>query len=189
MSAVISARQHSKLLSVWKEAESRHLTDDELQLYLEALPDFAERARAAREVRQHEGEVVNKAIQAVFSVYPYESNHEFATAKCTRDVRYVSAYATMAMLMADGQWLDDKLLIWLKTILQSFSFPDKVEKRSVLFGAKAQDASLERLDAKRRSIFDCYTRLRDGYQAALTPPSYQLMRPALQQVIDTLTEE
>lgn len=189
MTVTVPAREHPQLASLWREAESRHLTDEELQLYVEVWPEAAERAQAAREVRAAEAQVVKTVVQTVFDLYPYEQHHELATAKCTRDVRYVSAYATMAMLMDDGTWLDDKLLIWLKTILQSFSFPDRVQKRKVLFASRGTDPDLDRLDAKRRSIHDTYSRLRDGYQKALGERSFALMQPHLQQVIDTLTED
>ncbi len=188
MSVIDSARHHARLGPIWADAESRHLTEDELSTYMDAMPDWSGRAYAAREVKQHEAAVVKAVVQQVFVSFPYEANHELASAKCTRDVRYVSAYATMAMLMNDPQWLDDKLLIWMKTILLSFEFPDRAQKRSVLFAKKSTDLRTDSLDAKRRSIYDCYTRLRDGYRQVLTPSSWELMQPILQQVVDSLTE-
>lgn len=181
-------RHHPELEALWKEAEARHLSAPELERY-GRVTDQRDRVTAAQEVHEHEARIVKEVVLGIFAVYPYEAHHEQATAKCIRDVRYVSAYATMAMLMNDVQWLDDKLLIWLKTILQSFEFPASATKKKVLFAARSSDPKLDALDTKRQSIHDTYTRLRDAYRTSLTDSSYQLLRPALQRVIDTLTED
>jgi hypothetical protein len=181
-------RSQPELAVIFKAAEARHLDPDQLARYTE-LTDARDRATAAQEVREHEGRVVKEVVTSVFKRYPYEEHHDNAMAKCIRDVRYVSAYSTMAMLMDDVQWLDDKLLIWLKTILQSFEFPAAATRKRALFAARAQDPALERLDGKRQSIHETYTRLRDGYEAVLTPNSFALMKPALDRVVDTLTED
>lgn len=181
-------RTHAELEGLWKNAESRHLSAAELERYAR-VTDQRVRVTAAQEIREVEARIVKEVVRSVFTKYPYEAHHDHATAKCIRDVRYVSAYATMAMLMDDVQWLDDKLLIWLRTILQAFEFPASVTKKKVLFAARSADPKMDGLDAKRQSIHDTYTRLRDGYREALTDSSYQLVRPALQRVVDTLTEE
>jgi hypothetical protein len=184
-----SLRLHPELSELFRAVESRHLTDDELAAYRAAAPEHADRAEAAAAIRAAEPKVVRGVVQGIFRLYPYEEHHEYATAKCTRDVRYVSAYATQAMLMGDPQWLNDKLLLWLKTILQAFEFPDRVQRRKLLFSSAAEDNKLQAMSAKVRSIHDCYSRLRDGYDEVLAPAHAAAIRPYLEQVIMTLTEE
>jgi len=146
------------------------------------------RATAAREIKAVETVIVQTVIKEIFALYPFEERHVIATGKCSRDVRYVSAYATLAMLMSDPQWFDDKLLLWLKTILQSFEFPEQTHKPKVNFnlGANAANTKLEEYKLHQRSIFDTYTRLKQQYQRTLSPPSYELIAPYLQQAIEVL---
>lgn len=183
-----SLRQHPRLAAIFKAVESRHPTPQELDEYRRVVPECQNRADAAQEVAAVEMEVVNLTLQSVFSIYPYEEHHQFALAKCTRDVRYVSAYATLAMLMRDEQWLKDKLLYWLKTILQAFEFPDRATRKKVLFGGQ-EGSALERLNAKQRSIYETYVKLRDHYRARLSPAAFLLMEPHLQAAIDILSAE
>jgi hypothetical protein len=181
-------RSHAVIGPLLKGAEARHLTDEELATFVAQGPRFAARAEAAREVRTCEIEVVSRIVREVFAIYPYEAHHQLAMAKCVRDVRYVSTYATHAMLLNDPVWFDDKFLLWLKTILQSFEFPDRATKRTLVFGG-TDDPALRAMKPKQRSIHATYTKLRDGYQAALTAPSAALMRPFLQQALDVLSSD
>jgi hypothetical protein len=183
----ISLRKHPQLQALFRATESRQMSEQELDEYCRVVPEYTQRAIAAREITAVEQAIVQKVIDEIFAIYPYEQFHQSALAKCTRDVRYVSAYATLSMLMNDSQWFADKLLIWLKTILHSFEFPDKKTKGKVLFSGAAQDNKMEELPAHRRSIYETYTKLKQHYQRVLTPSSFQLIEPHLQQAIDILS--
>lgn len=185
-----SLRRHPQLAALFKAAESRHLTEQELAEYCAIVPEYTVRATAAREVAAIEQSVVQEVIDEIFAVYPYEKHHAAAAAKCPRDVRYVSAYATLSMLMNDPAWFDDKLLLWLKTILQAFEFPDRTsEKRKVLFGSSGDDKRLDNLKPMQRSIHETYSKLRQRYQERLSPDAYRLLESYLQQAIDVLSAD
>jgi len=186
-----SLRNHPQLRAIFKAAESRHLTDQELEEYLHVVPDHADRAQAAKEVREIEEEVVNTVVEDIFAVYPFPKHHRTAPVKAPRDIRYVSAYMTEAMLMNDPQWLNNKLLIWLKTILQSFEFPDRegAAKKVLFAGASGNTGGLEKLKPGQRSIYATYHKLKQYYQERLSPASYALMEPYLQQAIDVLAHD
>lgn len=190
-----SLRQHPKLAPLFKAAESRHLSDQELEHYIAAAPEQAHRAQAAKEIASVEAWVVKKTLKEIFSTYPYEEHHNAAPDKCERDVTYVSAYATMTMLMDDPQWFGDKLLFWMKTILQAFEFPGRPEEKKSLFGRKTSREmtailpTADTLKSHRSSIFATYTLLKDNYQAVLSPTSWALMEAPLQQAIDILSAE
>lgn len=179
-----SLRHHPSLAALFRAAESRHLSEDELETYEQVVPGYAERAAAARAVVQHEKAVVEGVIETVFGAFPYEARHQFAHAKCTRDVRYVSAYATMTMLMGDPAWFEEKLLHWLRTILQAFHFPERSRARKVLFqrggGRSGGPPGVE-------SIRATYTALLDGYRRVLEPAHFELMQGPLQQAVDVLS--
>lgn len=185
-----SARIHPKLKGLFKEAEGRHFNDTELDAILEIYPDLEKEVKAAKAVREVEKKVVKKVVREVFSQYDYEKHHEFALAKCPRDVRYVVAYATHAMLARDHKWFDDKILIWLKTILQSFQFPKRNSSASkALFADNELEKNLERLPQKFTSTFHCYYRIRQEMSRALKDDDFEQMEPYLTQALNTLTEE
>lgn len=174
------------LRDLMASAESRQLTDDELDRY-QAQTGRADLAATARAVRDVELAVVTEVIEEIFDLYPFaDLQGGLSHAKCIRDVRYASAYATMAMLRQDMRWLDDKFLLWNRTILQSFDFPDRRKKATVLF-ADTTSSVLDRLPKNVRSIYDTYTRLRDGFQDRLEPAVYRHIEPYLQRVVDVLT--
>ncbi len=184
-----SLRQHPRLKMIFKAAESRQLTPQELEEYQRVVPEHTDRAEAAREIAKTEQAVVQKTVEDIFAIYPFEGNHPGASPKCLRDVRYVSAYATLAMLMEDPKWLEDKLLLWLRTILLAFEFPDRAQGKKVLFGGGGDhggDGRGNELSPPQRSIYDTYVRLRENYREVLTPNTYQLMEPYLQQAVDIL---
>lgn len=90
--ATESIRTHPKLASIFKDAESRHLTNDELATIQSIDPDLGPIIDAAKKVREVEKQVVGRVVKEVFSQYDYEAHHDYATSKCPRDVRYVVAY-------------------------------------------------------------------------------------------------
>ena len=185
-----SLRHHPELHELFKLAESRQLTEQELEAYYRAIPEHVARATAAREIAAVERSVVQNVIDEIFALYPYEQQHQAASSKCSRDVRYVSAYATLAMLMNDPQWFDDKLLIWMKTILQAFEFPERGQQRKALFSVQSSlPATTDKLKPHQLSIYETYTRLKQHYQRTLTSTSYTLIEPYLQQAIDVLAHD
>lgn len=191
MSSTESLRCHPELAALFKAAESRHLTDQELDEYYRVCPQELDRVSAAREIAASEQSLVQKVVNEIFLVYPYEQHHQMASPKCIRDVRYVVAYASMAMLMKDPQWFDDKLLLWMKTILQAFEFPERGQQKKVLFGggASQEDGAEQKLKAKQRSIHETYTKLKQYYRNSLNPASFELFEPYLQQAIDILSSD
>jgi hypothetical protein len=184
-----SLTTHQELQAIFKAAESRHLTNQELDVYISLVPEYTSHAEAAREVASVEEAVVQAVVKDIFILYPYEKKHQLAFGKCIRDISYVSAYATQAMLMNDPQWFEDKLLIWLKTILQAFEFPEPTQKATNLFSKPADALHETGLSQKQRSVFATYSRLKHYYQEKLSPTAFDLMASYLQQAIDTLSSD
>jgi hypothetical protein len=122
-------------------------------------------------------------------MYPFIEKHELAQGKCYRDVHYVSAYSTMAMLMNDPEWFRDKLLIWLKTILQAFHFPARDQKAEASKSQRIVSLEADKLPQPRSSIFETYSRLKQNYKERLSPESYALIEPMLQLSCDILSSE
>lgn len=181
-----SLRNHPDLKALFKTAECRHLTEDEYRRYLQLAPDGADRVRAAQEVAAAEAEVVRATLTEIFQLYPYVQNHFMAQEKCTRDVTYVSIYATHAMLLDDPEWFRDKLLLWLKTILQAFEFPARNANPTLDNPFPDITRRADALPQAAASIFDTYSRLQQKYREVLAPSSFALMKAPLQQPIDVL---
>lgn len=185
-------RDDSRIKKLFQAAESRHLTEDEYTQYLTFVPQGTDRSKAAHEIMDIELEVVAKTIKQVFSIYPYPKYHELPMEKCVRDVSYVSVYATHSMLLDDPDWFRDKLLIWLKTILQSFSYPAREETVTNLQTLPYPEitAYADTLNPKgRRSIYETYSRLIVNYNEVLTPATFTLIRPHLQLAVDILSSD
>ncbi len=189
-------RDDEKIRELFKNAESRHLSAQEFASYLSLAPQCQAKADAAKEIIEAEFSVVSKTIKQVFSLYPYPKFHELPLDKCMRDVGYVSAYAIHSMMLDDPDWFRDKLLIWLKTILQSFNYPAREELDSAVASAKPPlpypeiTAHADTLNPKgRRSIYENYARLIKNYQEVLTPKTFDMIRPHLQLAVDILSSD
>jgi len=183
-------RRHPLVGPLLRKAEGRHLGEEELQEYRRQVPAFESRAAAAAEVAACEAQVVEKTVSDIFAIYAFEKHHALAAIKAPRDITNVSVYATHAMLMNDGEWFRDKLLLWLRTILQAFRFPVReTSAKKVLFAARpsSKDNSIEQMPQLTQAVHETYVVLKRNYQQVLSPVSYQLMEPYLQQAIDTLS--
>jgi len=190
ISTTTPPRRHPVLAAVFKNAESRHFKDEELDLILREYPDKAMEIAAAKEIREKDVAIVNRVVKEIFSQYDYEKLHDFSSPKCTRDVRYVVAYSCMAMISGEPQWIEDKLLIWLKTILQAFDFPERTRPMSgVLFADQELEKALEKQPKKVKSIYHTYYRLRQEMAKELQPEHYELIEPYLTLSLDVLCEE
>jgi hypothetical protein len=183
--------RHPELKDIFKQAEGKYLTDPELAKLVSIYPHLAVHAEAAKEVRGKETGFIGRAVKDTFVIYPYEKHHDHATAKAVRDGRYVLAYGTMAMLLEDIRWYEDKFLIWTKTILQSFEFPDMPKGTDASsFGIDpAMAAKLKEFEAKAKSIYHMYWFVKEECRKELQPAHFQLMTPYLDVAMNVLSEK
>ncbi len=188
MSTNASVRHHPQLKQLFIAAESRHLDSQEFELYSRTLPGNANRVKAAQEIKLIQAEVVDAVIKEVFTMYPFMDNHELADGKCYRDVNYVAAYITLAMLMDDPEWLRDKFLIWFKTILQAFCFPQR-DKQAAIPAYRLVTLEADKLPTMRSSIHETYSRLKRHFHEKLSSETYTLIEPLLQMACDILASE
>jgi len=186
-----SLRRHSLLQELFRRSEGRHWSEEELSTYSRSVPEFSQRADAARAITRHEATVVEKTVTEIFSVYAFMKHHPLAEVKAPRDITQVSVYTTTAMLMNDSDWLRDRLLLWLKTILQAFAFPKRESSgQRTLFGNRTPSNNpAENMEQRRQAIFETYIALKKNYQQALDPAQFLVIEPYLQQVVDTLSAD
>ncbi len=185
-----SIRVHPRLSGLFKDAESRHFKDEELETILMERPDLKPLAETSQIIRGKDVAIISRVVKEVFSQYEYDKNHDFASAKCPRDVRYVVTYACSAMMAEDLKWFDDKLLTWLKTILQAFEFPARKQGTgNTLFNDQILEDKLKALPQKTQSIYHCYYRLRQEMQKEIGDVHYSRIEPYLTASLNVLTEE
>jgi hypothetical protein len=134
----------------------RYPTDAEYDT-LSSDPHLAPRARAAREAQSREREVVKTTVDWILKKYPFEAHHGAAREKCYRDVGAVFRWGVFSMLCDDIAMYDNKLLLWMRTIIQAFNFPSGNE-----------------------SIRATYSLLRKEARKQLTPQTAALMDPFLE---------
>lgn len=184
-----SLRKHPQLQSLFKEAESRFLGEEEIAFYLSEHPEGQVAAKASDEIKAIANQITKKVITRIYEIYPYEVNHELAMPKCTRDVRYVIAYATLAMLMEDMDWFRDKLLIWMKTIIQSFGYPDVPAGATRYHQNPEVLEHLDSLKSNQRSIYETYCAIREELRDNLSTPSYEAIEPFISLAIEILAHD
>ncbi len=190
MPATTSLRLHANLQQMILNCQQKHAEDEELDLYLQIAPENEARVRAAREIREVETPIVRKVVKRIFEVYPYEQHHELAVTKATRDVKMVVLYAALAMLVGDPQWMRDKLLLWMRSILNSFRFPDKLPNREYIYQSDPRaSAKLQKLKPHQRSVYETFLLCRDEMQRALSREAYAEIETYLNLAVDTLSIE
>ncbi len=184
-------RKHALLKELFRRAEGRHWSEEELSLYAKSAPEFMERVHAARAIARHETAVVEKTVTEIFASYPFTKYHALAEIKAPRDITQVSVYATAAMLMNDHDWFRDRVLLWLKTMLQAFVFPKReAASQRTLFGNRAATNNpAESMPQRKQAVFETYVVLKRNYQQALEAADYAQFEPYLQQIIDTLSAD
>jgi Phycobilisome protein len=182
-----SLRLHPELKNLFAAAEGRFLSDDELGEFQRVIPTAKQRAEAARQMRAHEQDVVERVVEEIFRDYPFEKNHALARVKAIRDIRTVAAYAQLAMLMDDPRWFRDKLLLWLRTILQALGFPDREGPARKVAFASNDDQSLKQYKPDQRAVHATYAKLKQRFTEVLDSGNAQLVAPYLQQATDTLS--
>ena len=182
-----SLRHNERARDLFKRAESRHLDREELKEYARLAPQYRGRAKAAWEVSRVDEKTVRQTVHEIFALYPFEKYHDLSPEKCVRDVQYVCVYATHAMLQNDARWLDDKFLIWFKTIAQSFEFPAYEPQPGAANPFPDITTHAQSLPQRQQAIYDTYTRLQRHFQAGLTAETWQHFEPYLQQCVGTLS--
>jgi hypothetical protein len=87
---------------------------------------MAARVRAARVAQEHEPAIIKTTVDVILKKFDFSKAASYQ-GKCYRDVGLVYQYCVFAMLCDDMALLENKLLHWLRTILQSQSFPEGKE--------------------------------------------------------------
>lgn len=109
------------IMTMFSDAEGRYLASEEIDQISDYVASLDRRIAAMQAVQAAEQRILDDALERTFQQLPKTKSYggEFRD-KASRDVGLVLRYCTMAMVRDDEKLLKDKLLYWLRTILQSF---------------------------------------------------------------------
>ena len=112
---------NTEIKSIFSEAEGRYLEDQEAAVLNRYASTLSGRLEAMEAVRSKEKAIVEETVEAVWRKHP-EVETKWSNARQTtiRDITLVLRYCTMAMVRDDMEFLRDKLLYWMRSILQAF---------------------------------------------------------------------
>ena len=149
--------------SILVGAEGRYLSKIEQQQVRVYVRSLELRFGAMIEVETKERDIVADALSRTMKMYPdLQQKYKEPEKKGQEDYSLVLRYATMAMLRNDKRYLDEVLLVWLRTILSGLGFSAEF-------------------------VRDAYVHLSEAARARLTAESWTLLEPFLRHVIERLS--
>lgn len=112
----------SQLHQLSYETDGRYATDDELQVLEEITRSFAFRVETYGQLQALEGQIIEQVYTLLRSREPslFVINRVDVSAKWRRDTIRVLRYSAIAMLLNDPDTLRERLLFWMRTIMQAF---------------------------------------------------------------------
>lgn len=146
-----------------KERPGEYLSPDDVEVLRRQEPALAPCIDAALAAQKREQEILERVITDVLKKFDFRGRYQYGEEKCYRDVGAVYRYAVFAMLCNDMQMLENKLLIWMGTIIRSLNFPGGTD-----------------------SIRYTYEKLRRESVAALGETHGRLLEPYLAAAVETL---
>lgn len=145
-------------------SDSRYLDKNEMREILDYTTTLPLRFKVAGEVEQHEAAAVRYCIDEMRKRYPnMERYHLRGWERAYRDVQLVVRYNAQAMILDDAQVLEDKLLLWLRTMLSG-------------------------VDLTPKFIRDTYDLLTEGFRRVLSAEAFEMLEPFLLHTRDVLSD-
>ena len=147
---------NSRFESMFADAEGRYLAADEIQRMTSYTETLGARLAAMKAVEAAEDKIVEEVIDEVWKKHAdFERRHVEARAKAKRDITLALRYCALAMVRDDDTFLTDKLLYWMRTILQAFHFGPVIDTtyKALLLRSQAH------LDARHFRLMEPYLKL------------------------------
>lgn len=146
------------------ETEGRYATDNELKFLPDYLRSYELRMQTYQNLQKLEGNIFQQVYNLVLAQDPaiFRNESQDFTSKCKRDVIHTIRYCAAAMLINDPETLHERYLLWLQTMVRSFS--------------------------RQRSNDLIFIALQEVVKQQLPPQQAEVFLPFLQQVHQVLTE-
>ncbi len=155
---------NQQLCQLARAADGRYFSGDERDGLLSYADSIPKRFGAAEAVAQKEDAVIRTVLEQMQERYPnFAKHHDQAWARQFRDVQLVLRADAQAMIFDDVRRLDDKILLWIRT----------------LFAANNYTPGFVR---------DCFESLRAQLQASLSHEEFDLLQPYLNRNVEVLSD-
>lgn len=116
---------NTQLSQVMLGAEGRYLSSAEIDNVMELMRSYEARMRVMQTVEEREDYIVRETVERVFEKFPqFPAERPQAFDKCVRDVSLVLRYAVTAYVNSDPLIFEEKILYWMKGVIQSMGFVD-----------------------------------------------------------------
>ncbi|MDX2271774.1 MAG: phycobilisome protein [Cyanobacteriota bacterium] len=120
---------NSTILEIVRQSEGRYLQPDEMRSLQDYVGSLPHRIAVYQHLQAQETALLDKVISKFQPMLPNLTRQHGPKAwdRCRRDLSMVWRYCCMAMLLNDEDYLRDKLLYWMETILKSFKMRDQCQ--------------------------------------------------------------
>ncbi|GAB4214819.1 MAG: hypothetical protein OHK0012_13600 [Synechococcales cyanobacterium] len=111
----------------WPHVEGRYLTHQEMGSLQSYIHDLPHRLMIYQTLQKKEKGLIDAVMAKFQPTLPNltQQHGSLAWQRCRRDLTLVWRYSCMAMLLNDEDYLRDKLLYWLETILKAYKMRDQ----------------------------------------------------------------
>lgn len=155
---------NDRIRKIINASDSRYLNKDEMKDILAYTTSLPARFKAAGQVEQHEVAAVRSCIDEMRKRYPnLEKFHAKGWDRSYRDVQLVVRYIVQSMILDDAKVMDDKLLLWLRTMLSG-------------------------VDLTPQFIRDTYVLLADGFRRLMPQEAFAMFEPFLAHATEVLSD-
>ncbi|MEQ8821786.1 MAG: hypothetical protein RLY93_16230 [Sumerlaeia bacterium] len=151
---------HPLLQQISKAEPGRYLTEQEVYRIASEDEFMKPRLQAAKAAQEKEQVIVQAAIKATFKKFDF-SVHDYYEGKCYRDVAMVYRYCVFSMLCNDTSLLENKLLYWMRTIIQAFEFPGRNDSIRLTYAGMRREA-WNHLSQEHARLLDPYLELAEN---------------------------
>jgi predicted RNA-binding protein Jag len=116
---------YSQLSQMMVGAEGRYLNSEEMDNISEMVKSFHARFEVTQRLEAKEDHVIKTIVEKSLKHFPqFAEERPNVFEKCVRDETLVLRYAAMAYLNDDEEVFTEKVMYWMRTVVQAMNFTD-----------------------------------------------------------------
>ncbi len=144
--------------------DDRYPNDIERETLIHYARSMSARKAALLEIQKVDHEIAVYAIDILLKQYPrFSRYHPLSREKGIRDMHLIIGAAGKTMFLNDIEWLNNHMLIWVRTIFRSINMTPKF-------------------------LLDGFNHMRDGVKRYTSPQTFALMEPVIAHVTAFLSD-
>jgi predicted RNA-binding protein Jag len=116
---------YSQLSQMMVGAEGRYLNSEEMDNISEMVKTFHARFEVTQRLEAKEDQIIKAIVEKSLEQFPqFAEERPNVFEKCVRDETLVLRYAAMAYLNDDDEVFTEKVMYWMRTVVQAMNFTD-----------------------------------------------------------------